>query len=623
MASPGSFVSCSSVDDLSGTTGIVALAAAGVAVVALILAIVLAVRLRTVRNAQRAVLGDLGARDLVAHAADISDAVPRPARVGRRRRRRSSHDRMDDGRGTDSTAPSPTAPSCATTPTARCPGASRPRSPCSTPTAPASSCPRSTTATRRACTPSRSHNGRGEIDLSPEEAEAVRLALAEPRLGRSRPPSARDARRLPRSRGHLLARGAASPSPASTRSSSSRYHRLRHGRWRSTTARRPRLRPDRELARGVGQRHPGHARARDRRRGHRGRVRPPGAPVPDRPRGHRRSTGSRPSSPIRRRTRSAPASCAPSCLRPAWSRSTRPPRPCARSPSATAPTRRSARALAAELLRLRRAARRRRGRAGNETRFVWLAPARRGRRPTPDAAAAWKTSIVFWGAGAERPGWLVRCLTEFAERGVNLTQDRVAPAQARLGRYMFFLDSKGGVGDAAVADALEGLRGHVRARCASSARTRGAASAPDGPRLQWPRAGSPRPRTTLAQVSRPRSYHQAQWGPRRSESTGGADRERGRVLVLNATYEPINVCTVRRAVVLLLKDKAEVVEQRRRELHSERIDAPAARGHPPASPTCACRATCTGARSPAARCSPATAGPASTAARARASPSTT
>jgi 5-methylcytosine-specific restriction endonuclease McrA len=32
------------------------------------------------------------------------------------------------------------------------------------------------------------------------------------------------------------------------------------------------------------------------------------------------------------------------------------------------------------------------------------------------------------------------------------------------------------------------------------------------------------------------------------------------VLVLNATYEPINVCTVRRATVLLLKEKAEVIE---------------------------------------------------------------
>src|SRR5439155_1960575 len=45
-------------------------------------------------------------------------------------------------------------------------------------------------------------------------------------------------------------------------------------------------------------------------------------------------------------------------------------------------------------------------------------------------------------------------------------------------------------------------------------------------------------------------------------------REVGRVLVLNATYEPINVCTVRRAVVLLLKDKAEVIEHGDWQLHS-------------------------------------------------------
>jgi 5-methylcytosine-specific restriction endonuclease McrA len=44
--------------------------------------------------------------------------------------------------------------------------------------------------------------------------------------------------------------------------------------------------------------------------------------------------------------------------------------------------------------------------------------------------------------------------------------------------------------------------------------------------------------------------------------------EVGRVLVLNATYEPVNVCTVRRAVVLLLKEKAEVVERADWELHS-------------------------------------------------------
>jgi 5-methylcytosine-specific restriction endonuclease McrA len=35
----------------------------------------------------------------------------------------------------------------------------------------------------------------------------------------------------------------------------------------------------------------------------------------------------------------------------------------------------------------------------------------------------------------------------------------------------------------------------------------------------------------------------------------------GRVLVLNASYEPINVCTVRRAAVLILKNRAEILEE--------------------------------------------------------------
>ena len=42
------------------------------------------------------------------------------------------------------------------------------------------------------------------------------------------------------------------------------------------------------------------------------------------------------------------------------------------------------------------------------------------------------------------------------------------------------------------------------------------------------------------------------------------------MLVLNATYEPINVCTVRRAIVLLLKARAEVLECGSQTLHSER-----------------------------------------------------
>jgi 5-methylcytosine-specific restriction endonuclease McrA len=44
-----------------------------------------------------------------------------------------------------------------------------------------------------------------------------------------------------------------------------------------------------------------------------------------------------------------------------------------------------------------------------------------------------------------------------------------------------------------------------------------------------------------------------------------------RVLVLNASYEPINVCTIRRAVVLILKERAEVLERSERELHSESL----------------------------------------------------
>lgn len=46
----------------------------------------------------------------------------------------------------------------------------------------------------------------------------------------------------------------------------------------------------------------------------------------------------------------------------------------------------------------------------------------------------------------------------------------------------------------------------------------------------------------------------------------------GRVLVLNASYEPINVCTMRRAAVLVLKERAEVIERRDGVLHSERLE---------------------------------------------------
>ena len=46
------------------------------------------------------------------------------------------------------------------------------------------------------------------------------------------------------------------------------------------------------------------------------------------------------------------------------------------------------------------------------------------------------------------------------------------------------------------------------------------------------------------------------------------------MLVLNASYEPINVCTVRRATVLVLKDRAEVIEHGEWALHSESLTVP-------------------------------------------------
>ena len=57
-------------ESLTSTEGIAAIAAGGVALVALILGIVLAVKLRRLRAAQRAVLGGEG-RDLVEHAARL------------------------------------------------------------------------------------------------------------------------------------------------------------------------------------------------------------------------------------------------------------------------------------------------------------------------------------------------------------------------------------------------------------------------------------------------------------------------------------------------------------------------------------------------------------------------
>ncbi len=100
----------------------------------------------------------------------------------------------------------------------------------------------------------------------------------------------------------------------------------------------------------------------------------------------------------------------------------------------------------------------------NVTRFVWLAgtgetedpPLRMGIESPPPRG--WKTSVVFWGSGADSPGWLVRCLDVFARRAINLTKIESRPQRARMGHYMFFVDLQGSAREPTVVEALAGLR---------------------------------------------------------------------------------------------------------------------------------------------------------------------
>lgn len=48
-----------------------------------------------------------------------------------------------------------------------------------------------------------------------------------------------------------------------------------------------------------------------------------------------------------------------------------------------------------------------------------------------------------------------------------------------------------------------------------------------------------------------------------------------RALLLNASFEPLGVVPVRRAVVLVLKEKAEIISRNGHEFHAERVVIPA------------------------------------------------
>lgn len=102
----------------------------------------------------------------------------------------------------------------------------------------------------------------------------------------------------------------------------------------------------------------------------------------------------------------------------------------------------------------------------NETRFAWLAreAGERGDeaalpplRASDVASAKWKTSLVFWGLGAKRSGWLLRCLATFARRDINLTKIESRPRREQLGDYMFFVDVDGRPSEARLVQAIDGL----------------------------------------------------------------------------------------------------------------------------------------------------------------------
>jgi prephenate dehydratase len=90
----------------------------------------------------------------------------------------------------------------------------------------------------------------------------------------------------------------------------------------------------------------------------------------------------------------------------------------------------------------------------NVTRFLWIAPA----ETAPEGEGTWKTSLVFSEVGADHPGALVECLSEFSGRGINLTRIESRPLRQGLGRYMFFCDLEGRETDPDVAEAIAALR---------------------------------------------------------------------------------------------------------------------------------------------------------------------
>jgi prephenate dehydratase len=90
--------------------------------------------------------------------------------------------------------------------------------------------------------------------------------------------------------------------------------------------------------------------------------------------------------------------------------------------------------------------------AGNQTRFVLVAP-----RGVPEPSGHDKTTVVLTQRD-DHPGSLVAILEEFSARNINLSRLSSRPVKRALGQYCFIVDLDGHIADDVTANALRSIR---------------------------------------------------------------------------------------------------------------------------------------------------------------------
>jgi prephenate dehydratase len=108
------------------------------------------------------------------------------------------------------------------------------------------------------------------------------------------------------------------------------------------------------------------------------------------------------------------------------------------------------------------------------TRFVEVG--RAGSLPAPSGSD--RTSVAAF-LGDDHPGALMKILTEFAVRGINLSTIQSRPTGDGLGSYFFFVDCEGHIDDGRVGEAMMGVR-----RVCAEVRFLGSYPRSDGGRTQ-------------------------------------------------------------------------------------------------------------------------------------------